>query len=337
MEQAPKRAPTDSPKEVQPGFYIQSGPSSREEFSSLFHCPEGKTLNLQDKRSHWAALHALGHYRLKPLRLEGDSKTGWKLLGQDPKTKLWKQAALIWRPRQPMPVIERGQKPLRVAIFDDYGSFGRGVPRCLELLSKRAELQVETLNAEALAQGRLRQFQIVIFSGGSGGKQASSLGLAGRTEVRDFVQQGGGYLGICAGNYLACRGFSWGLGILDAKTKSSRWARGSGDLLIEAVGQGRQTLGLPAGLCSIRYANGPVFAPAADPGIPDYEVLALFRSEFALNKAPVGAQIHSPAMVRGHLGRGRVLCSSPHPEQQPGMESWLSHAVNWLASPGESH
>lgn len=319
------------PNPVHEGFYVQTGPSSRKGLSGLFHCPEGKPLNLTQERIQWSALHGLAHYPVEQLQLRGSAQKGWTLLGRDPKTKTWRQASLRWLPRAPMPKIQRGSGPLRVALYDDYGSFGKGVPRCRELLSHRADLKIESLSAEAVAQGRLREFHLVIFTGGSGGKQASTLGLAGRLEVRDFVQQGGGYLGICAGNYLACSGFSWGLGILDAKTKSSRWARGVGDLQIEAVGAGRSVLGLPAGLTQIRYANGPVFAPAGEPNVPDFETLALFRTEFAGNGSPPGAQIHSPAIVCGRFGQGRVLCSSPHPEQQAGMEGFVERAVRWLA------
>ncbi|HYF35835.1 MAG TPA: hypothetical protein VD994_11130, partial [Prosthecobacter sp.] len=166
---------------------------------------------------------------------------------------------------------------------------------------------------------------------GSGSKQAATLGLLGREQVRRFIEAGGGYIGICAGNYLACEGYSWGLKVLDAKTKSSKWARGVGDLKIEFTPKGRQILGMPEGVMEIRYANGPIFDPAGAAEIGDFEPLAHFRSEFAKNGAPVGAQIHSPAMVIGTYGQGRILCSSPHPEQQPGMESFVERAVRWVA------
>lgn len=317
--------------QINPGFSVQSGPGHREGYSSLYHCPEGKPLNFGDSRSNLRALHGLIHLPVGNALLVGDAKQGWNLAGRDSKTGQWKQIALQWLPRQPMPPIQCGDAPLRVAVFDDYGSFGKGVPVCVERLQQRQPgVEVRQLRADEIAAGALRQFHIVVFSGGSGGKQASTLGMIGRQEVREFVRQGGGYLGICAGNYLACRGFAWGLGILDAKTKSSRWARGTGDLLIEAVGEGPALLGLPAEVTTIRYANGPVFAPAGDTEIPDFTTLAVFRSEFAKNGAPKGAQIGSPAMVSGQFGRGRVLCSSPHPEQQPGMEDWLFRAVSWL-------
>ncbi|MFM9148181.1 MAG: BPL-N domain-containing protein [Verrucomicrobiota bacterium] len=38
-----------------------------------------------------------------------------------------------------------------------------------------------------------------MFTGGSGSAEAEGLGVAGREEVRKFVREGGGYVGICAG------------------------------------------------------------------------------------------------------------------------------------------
>ena len=42
--------------------------------------------------------------------------------------------------------------------------------------------------------------------------------------------------------------------------------------------------------------------------------------------------VNSPAMVQGRFGQGRVLISSPHPEQTPGLEIAVEHAVRWLGT-----
>jgi hypothetical protein len=63
--------------------------------------------------------------------------------------------------------------------------------------------------------------------------------------------------------------------------------------------------------------------------VPDYEPLALFRTELAENDTPKGVRIDSSAWARGMFGKGRVLISSPHPEQTDGMEGWIVRAVRW--------
>jgi len=64
--------------------------------------------------------------------------------------------------------------------------------------------------------------------------------------------------------------------------------------------------------------------------LPDYEVLAFFRTEIAEKNAPIGIMVNSPAIVAGRCGKGRVICSSPHPEQTPGLEDFVPRAVAWV-------
>jgi glutamine amidotransferase-like uncharacterized protein len=221
-------------------------------------------------------------------------------------------------------------KTIRVGIFKDAGVMGKGVPRVTELLGKTGDIKVTPLTGKEIASGVLANFDVVIFTGGSGSKQAASLGEKGREEVRRFVRAGGGYIGICAGAYLACSGFEWGVGVLNAKTVSSKWARGKGDVEIEMTSEGAALTSLPSGKREVLYANGPVIEPD-DKDIPAYEPLAFFRTELAKNGAPAGVMIDSPALVRGNFGKGRVLFSSPHPEQTSGMEDLIPSAVRWVS------
>lgn len=220
---------------------------------------------------------------------------------------------------------------IRVGLFDDAGAAGKGVPRVAELLGKADDMTVTKIKGTEIAAGVLTNFDVVIFTGGSGSKQASALGEKGRDEVRRFVRNGGGYLGICAGAYLACTGFDWGVGVLNAKTVSSKWARGKGNVEIEITEKGSALTSLPPGKREVLYANGPVIQPGGAKEIPAYEPLAFFRTELAKNGTPVGVMIDSPAVVRGHFGKGRVMVSSPHPEQTAGMDAFVPSSVRWIA------
>jgi glutamine amidotransferase-like uncharacterized protein len=183
---------------------------------------------------------------------------------------------------------------------------------------------------EEIRGGALQQFDLVIFTGGSGSRQAAALEEEGRRQVRSFVESGGGYLGICAGSYLACDGFSWGLKVLDAKTVSPKWQRGRGSVLMELTDEGRKILG-ERQTVEVRYHNGPILMPNASDLLSDYRPLAHFRTEVAENGTPKGVMVGSPAIVAGACGRGRVLCISPHPEQSAGLEDLVPRAVRWLA------
>lgn len=221
---------------------------------------------------------------------------------------------------------------IRVALFDAEGSFGQGVPRITAQLNARTNVALTLVKPEEIQSGRLTNYDVVIFSGGSGSKQAEAIGEKGRAEVKKFVEQGGGYIGICAGAYLACDGFSWGAKVLNARTVSPKWKRGRGAVKLELTDKGREIFGASGINYDIVYANGPILTNASSRVLPVFEPLAYFRGELAENGTPQGVMVNSPAMVAATCGKGRVLCSSPHPEQTAGMEGFVFEAVRWVAA-----
>jgi hypothetical protein len=243
--------------------------------------------------------------------------------------RLWRVlafAALIFSPA----VVAADGKPIRVALYADDGVFGQGVPRVSEILAHTGDFQVTIFKAADLP-GALQDKDVVIFTGGSGSKQGNALGEAGRAEVQRFVREGGGYLGICGGAYLACSRYTWGLGLLNAETVSSKWRRGAGQVQVEATPAGQRLTAWSAERREIRYDNGPIIKPAGRTDLAPYEPLVVFRTELAEHGTPAGVMVDTPAIVRGEFGKGRVIISSPHPEQTPGMETAVERAVRWVA------
>jgi glutamine amidotransferase-like uncharacterized protein len=219
------------------------------------------------------------------------------------------------------------EKPvIKVAVYDDKGATGKGIPSVEAILGQTADIKVTRLKGADIANGGLQGYDLVMFTGGSGSAEAAGLGEKGREEVRDFVRHGGGYVGICAGAYLACTGFEWGVGVLNAKTVSPKWRRGQGEVKIDG-----QAFGEKLADRGIRYANGPIIKADVRKDLPEFEVLVTFRSELALNDTPVGVMVNAPAMVRSSYGLGRVFTSSPHPEQTTGLEPLVEKAVRWSA------
>ncbi len=224
----------------------------------------------------------------------------------------------------------RGSAPDKtwVALYDAGGTGGKG-GTAVELVLARAGMRVVHLGPEEIAAGTLSQFHLAIVPGGSGSREAKAMGEQGRRQMKQFVEHGGGYLGICAGAYLCTSGFEWGLKILKAKTVSPRWQRGEGMVKMELTPAGRRILGDRTGLLDVRYANGPIITRANDESLPDYEVLACFRTELSNNGTSPGEMLNSPAIAAGKCGRGRVVFISPHPEQTPGLEDFIRRAALW--------
>ncbi len=215
---------------------------------------------------------------------------------------------------------------IKIAVYDDKGAAGKGIPRVTEIAGKTADLKVTRLKGADIAAGGLKGYDLVMFTGGSGSAEAGGLGEKGREEVRAFVREGGGYVGICAGAYLACTGYEWGVGVLNAKTVSPKWRRGQGEVKIagEAFGEKLSDRG-------IRYSNGPIIKADVRKDMPEFETLIAFRTELAENDTPVGVMVNAPAMVRSTYGLGRVFTSSPHPEQTEGLEPLVEKAMRWAA------
>jgi glutamine amidotransferase-like uncharacterized protein len=225
------------------------------------------------------------------------------------------------------------RSPIRVGCFDITGSgdcaSARKMGRCL---ASSAEFTVAAITAEDIRRGGLAKIDVLICPGGSGSKQAKALGADGRDAIRAFVRNGGGYVGFCAGSYLASSNYDWSLGILNAKVvDSAHWARGTGDVILKITPEGNRILGTSAGTVTCYYGQGPLLAPAHHGKTPDCQVLATYSSELTKHGAPGGVMIGTTAIAMGSYGKGRVLCFSPHPERTKGLEGFVPHAVRWAA------
>jgi hypothetical protein len=221
-----------------------------------------------------------------------------------------------------------------VAIYDDAGGSTNGPPNCERCLPQAKGFVTRRLQAADIRDGALANFDVLIQPGGSGSKQAKTLEQQGRDNIRKFVDQGGGYVGICAGSYLASADYDWSLGLLDARVLDRQhWARGKGDVKIRLGASGRKFLTEPEEVVTVHYAQGPLLAPGEKSSIPDYEPIAIFETEMAEKGAPKGVMKGTTAAARGTFGRGRVFCFSPHPEATPGLDHYIESAVRWAAEP----
>ncbi len=228
-------------------------------------------------------------------------------------------------------------RAIKVGIYLGPGSPQHGVDNVINVLKPFPQVTAVILSDKEVGILNLRAFDVLVFPGGSGSGQSKGIGEAGLKNVRDFVNNGGGYVGICGGAYLACSNFSWSLGILNAGTVSSKWRRGQAMLDLELMPDGPSLLGDVKGAFKVRYHNGPILKPAERTDIPAYTPLTVFKTEVAENDTPVGVQVNSPAHVIASFGKGRVFISSPHPENTPGLENFIPRGIFWAAGEKAAH
>lgn len=233
----------------------------------------------------------------------------------------------------------------RVAVYDAGGTGGNGVKNLERILESKPMFILHHVGPADIQGGVLDEFDVVIFPGGSGSKEAAAMGRDGCAAVQKFVESGGGYVGICAGAYLATAKYDWSLALVNANTFTgnrkipgvgvkSMWFRGSGTVKMELTDAGRRIFGDLPDLVELRYANGPILSPAGKEGLPEYIPLAFFRTEISKYGPQEGTMINTPAIVASKCAAGRAIAISPHPESTAGLESLIQRAVAWVA--GES-
>jgi len=262
--------------------------------------------------------------------------TELKMAACKPSRMLFARTARPDRPAKVTAGVSAG--PLRVAIYNGGGTGNKGLASVRRVLARQRDFAVSAPVSPAdIADGALAQFDVVVFPGGSGSKQAAAIGPAGHKAVRAFIKGGGGYVGICAGAYLATYRYTWGLKIIDAYTVDRKhWNRGNGMVKVELTDAGRTVLAGPKRHMDIRYAQGPLLGPAKVDDLPDYTVLAHYRTEIAKKGAPKGVMVNTPAVISAPFGKGRVLCFSPHFEStqsEKGADALVRRALKWVASP----
>ncbi len=221
---------------------------------------------------------------------------------------------------------------LRVAIYDRTGE-SKGPTTLAKLLTDKKGFAVSRVSGKAIRDGALRDADVVIFPGGSGSSQAKHLEEAGSEEVRRFVREGGGYVGICAGSYLASAEYPWSLRLINTRViDRQHWARGTGVVTLSLSTEGRTVLNEPTDRVEVYYGQGPLLAPAIDPDLPTYTPLAVYETEIAKNEAPSGVMAGTTAIAAAPFGKGRVVCISPHPEKAGGPNHMIDAAVRWVAA-----
>lgn len=95
---------------------------------------------------------------------------------------------------------------MRIAfIYCDDGSSLIGVMSLLIRIRQHLGIQAEVIDAKRILNGGLTNSAMLIMPGGRDLPYCAKLNGKGNQIIREFVAQGGCYVGICAGAYYGCR------------------------------------------------------------------------------------------------------------------------------------
>lgn len=221
---------------------------------------------------------------------------------------------LLWLTRTQRFALDRETKPDEtVGVYIGLGAFP---PSALAVVRRldAAGTPPRLLFARDFRAKSLRKLDRLVVPGGWAPSMIEALGEDGLGALRAWVRQGGRYLGICAGAYLACRRVTWQgevhpypLDLVDAVAvgpleEIAPWPASAGfDLVFEGED-----------VHPALYAGGCRFDAAAA------DVLARY---------PNG----TPACIRAKAGKGRVVLTGAHVELDAKTDRDLLDQDAWAA------
>lgn len=227
-----------------------------------------------------------------------------------------------------------GAKAVRVALYKAGGVHPAAFAAAKQLLEGREGFRLRVTVPEDIRRGALDEADVVVFMGGSGTAQGRNLGEVGKQRVKEFVARGGGYIGVCAGAYMALQGedqFHKLRIVAGRNLTGDFWQRGIAGLDVAAPGRPPFKL---------FYANGPIFTPVAVEGLAPYVPLATFIGEIYNQSKGTGPgeMPGTPAITASAFGFGRVLLFSPNPilgGRGVVQEELMLSGLRWAATTGE--
>jgi glutamine amidotransferase-like uncharacterized protein len=207
-----------------------------------------------------------------------------------------------------------------------YAGDGAVLARDVEVALDKLGTPYREADEQSIREGRLKDCSLLIIPGGYTARYVDALGQEDFEQIREFVAEGGGYIGICAGAYIAARNVEVtsrppGLGIIGIRNER-RAGRGLRTIIItkpaHPVVRGSERK------VDIWYQNGPMIK--TDEGV---ETLAIYEEGAA-------------AIVCANYGQGKVVVFSSHPEgslegeidpQKAGTLKLLENAIAFASNP----
>lgn len=217
----------------------------------------------------------------------------------------------------------------KVALFKSLGVSKASFDASKELLSKTQNIELHIVTAEEIRKNILEGMDVVIFGGGSGSQQAKDLQPEGIAKVKTYVKNGGNYIGICGGSYLALQSTEQykKLDLVASRNYGDHWQRGAGTCEI-STNDGKK---IP-----LHFENGPIFDDEVKvKGLEPFRVLGAFGCDFYKKGKQPGQMPGRPAIIISSYGKGRVLLFSPNPligGQETYYPELILNGIHWIVN-----
>ena len=209
-----------------------------------------------------------------------------------------------------------GTPVTRVAVYLDRGARNCGAFCHLRIATFAENVEGFPVDAEMIRAGALDGADVLVMPGGVAITESKTLGEGGRQKVAEFIRNGGGYIGTCAGCFLVSEKTKSHPNMMGIIPYRSDICRGGADVRIKFNADAKKLAGIPAGAHRVDYHGGPVLEAGSPVEWADFKVIATYASNFQTaspEKRP--SMSGKAAIVVGTYGKGRIFASAVHPEK----------------------
>lgn len=250
---------------------------------------------------------------------------------------LAEELGVQWNEISEIPSVKALQlKSPRIAIYCDIGG-ETWVFVAIALNS--VGLDFTLLGAKQIERGFLQGYDVLIFPGGDEVWTMRTLGKNARNEVVQFVHNGGGYIGICAGGFLAqkspyaaypsTKDF---FGLANAKTPNTPpnvW--NIGPIIQRIIKPNHPVMFGYSGFNEALFYGGPTFDVGGD--VKVLATLHEIKPEGMVSSPEIYKKMKNNAeVITTNYGKGKVVLFGSHPELAPDNNGMLHNTIFYVTS-----
>lgn len=225
------------------------------------------------------------------------------------------------------------KKSITVGVFNGFGGAQTCIWETINAIAIDPEMEARSITAADIANNVLDSIDAIVIPGGSGKSQFLNLGAMNQKRIKEFIANGHGAVGICAGAYMFsntpnynCLGIN-GMQAIDIEHDN----RGHGLAKFTLSDDGKELFPELANrdTCFVIYYEGPVFIDNSDDDT-ESQIMAIMESDVhEEGNAPANMTNGKPFFTANNYGKGRVFSSIAHPEATPGMMWMVPRMVRW--------
>jgi len=214
---------------------------------------------------------------------------------------------------------------IKICVYLDKGVFDNCKTNTINMLSEM-HCNYTAINRDSIMNGALNHYSLLLMPGGDMWVYNSNLSNEGMSKIKNYISQGGGYIGICGGAYFAAYQIVW-RGWANEPRKYSvlyglNFFHGTADGPIEDFAP---TYVDSKCEIAIIKTGDPIVSDLPDVIRPYYDHGPMFLFNDSLNIATLGRTIigNKKILLSFKYNSGKVFLTGAHPEADDSRLTWI--------------